>query len=189
MPASLLLFSQNKIDLGFRAGVSTSKLYTNLSDYTKENIVGYQAGTFLRVFIKKKFLFEPEAYFVKKGGDLFNDTDDEVKINMNTLDVPLLFGFKLLDLEFTKLLIYTGPVMSFAHNKTIEYIKGGIEDPEQSAEDMLKSTNWAYQLGGSVDVFIFTLDLRYEWGLNDIYKGDQVFRPNVFLVGLGVRIF
>jgi hypothetical protein len=197
LPAILLILlwqgtnGQNKVDLGFRAGVSTSKLYTNLSDYNPDNIIGYQAGMFMRFFIKKAILFEPEAYFVKKGGDLFNSLNSEIQVELNTLDVPLLFGFKILDLDFTRLLIYTGPVMSFQYsdNSTIEYSDGSPDDPFGFASDMLKKTNWAYQLGGSFDLFIFTLDVRYEWGLNDIYQGDEVFRPNVFLIGLGVRIF
>lgn len=191
LPA-LSTLSQNRVDFGFRGGISTSKVYTDLSDYTSDKITGYQGGAFLRIFFTKHILFEPEAYFTKKGGELFNnDNGDEKQINfeISSIDVPLLLGIKFLDLEFTKLLIYTGPVMSFAHEKAVEFIENGQEDFQKSAEHLLESTNWGYQVGGSLDIFIFTLDLRYEWGLNDIYEGDNQFRENAFLIGLGIRIF
>lgn len=184
--------SQNRVDFGFRGGISTSHASTDLSDYTSDKITGYQGGAFLRIFFTKHIVFEPEAYFTKKGGELFkndNGSDNQINFEISSLDVPLLLGIKFLDLEFTRVLIYTGPVMSFAHEKTVEFIENGIEDFQKSAEHLLESTNWGYQVGGSLDIFMFTLDLRYEWGLNDIYEGDNQFRENAFLIGLGIRIF
>ncbi len=184
--------SQNKVDFGFRGGISTSHVSTDLTDYTSDKITGYQGGAFLRIFFTKHIVFEPEAYFTKKGGELFqNDNGDDNQINfeINSIDVPLLLGIKFFDMEFIRLLVYTGPVMSFAHDKSVEFIKNGIEDFEKSAVDLLESTNWGYQVGGSLDIFIFTLDVRYEWGLNDIYEGDNQFREDAFLIGLGIRIF
>lgn len=184
--------SQNKVDFGFRGGISTSHIYTDLSDYTSEKITGYQGGVFLRIFFTRHFVFEPEAYYTKKGGELYKKEDgseDQINFEINSLDVPFLLGIKLFDLEFTRLLIYTGPVMSIANGKTVEFLKDGKIDLQKSAEQLLENTNWGYQLGGSLDISIFTLDLRYEWGLNDIYEGDYQFRENAFLLGLGIRIF
>jgi hypothetical protein len=184
--------SQNRVDFGFRGGISTSQVSTDLSDYTSDKITGYQGGAFLRIFFTKHIVFEPEAYFTKKGGELFNNdngNENQISFEINSIDVPLLLGIKFFDLDFTRLLIYTGPVMSFAHDKSVEFIENGDEDFQKSASHLLESTNWSYQLGGSLDILIFTLDLRYEWGLNDIYEGDNQFRENAFLIGLGIRIF
>jgi len=180
------------VDFGFRGGISTSQIYTDLSDYTSDKITGYQGGAFLRIFFTKHIVFEPEAYFTKKGGELYKKEDgseDQINFEINSLDVPLLLGIKFFDLEFTRVLIYTGPVMSFAHDKTVEFIEDGMVDFQKSAEYLLENTNWGFQLGGSLDISIFTLDLSYEWGLNDIYEGDDQFRQNAFLLGLGIRIF
>lgn len=187
-----IVHSQNVVDFGFRAGISTSRIYTDLSDYNQENILGYQGGAFFRFFIKKKLLFQPEGYFVKKGGDLIHlegGTDDFINFTVHSFDVPLLVGFKLIDIGFSRLMIYTGPVMSFAHDKTVEFVENGQQDPLKSAENLIENTNWGYQVGGSLDVLMFTLDVRYEWGLTDIYEGDGTFKPNLFLIGLGVRVF
>ncbi len=185
-------YSQNRVDFGLRAGIATSDLYTDLDDYTSDKILGYQAGAFFRIFFTKNILIQPEAYFVRKGGELINnhdDTEDKISFELNSLDVPLLIGIKFLDLEFTRIVIYTGPVISFAQGKTVEFIEDGKLDLQKSTEYLIENTNWGFQLGGSLDVFIFTLDFRYEWGLNDIYQGDDQFRQNAFLLGVGIRLF
>jgi hypothetical protein len=189
---TVFISAQNVADFGFRAGFSTSKIYTNLSNYNQENITGYQAGVFFRFFIKKKILFQPEGYFVKKGGNLFHSegsNEDEISFTINSFDVPVLVGFKLVDVGFSRLMIYTGPVMSFPHNKTVNFTENGQQDAFKSDEQLIHSMNWGYQVGGSLDILMFTLDVRYEWGLTDIYDGSDTFKPNVFLMGLGVRIF
>ncbi len=189
---TLGLSSQNRVDFGLRAGITTSEIYTDLDDYTSDRIMGYQAGAFFRIFLTKNILLEPEAYFVKKGGELFSNGDDsENKINfeVNSIDVPLLIGIKFLDLEFTRIIVYTGPVISFAQGQNVEFIEDGKLDLQKSTEYLIENTNWAYQVGGSLDIFFFTLDLRYEWGLNDIYQGEDKFRQNAFLLGVGIRLF
>ncbi|HNS16462.1 MAG TPA: porin family protein [Bacteroidales bacterium] len=189
---TLGLCGQNRVDFGLRAGIATSEIYTDLDDYTSDKILGYQAGAFFRIFITKNILIQPEAYFVKKGGELIynnDDTEDKVSFEVSSLDVPLLLGFKFLDLEFTRIILYAGPVMSFAQGKSLEFIEDGKLDIQKSTEYLLQNTNWGFQAGGSIDILIFTLDLRYEWGLNDIYQGDDQFRQNAFLLGVGIRLF
>ncbi len=67
-----------------------------------------------------------------------------------------------------------------------------IQDPLQDSD--FKNIAWGMDVGAGVDVFFLSLDLRYEFGLNNIYNpadGDdsQKMKSNVFIVSLGFKIF
>ncbi|MCL6101574.1 MAG: hypothetical protein M1292_03675, partial [Bacteroidetes bacterium] len=53
---------------------------------------------------------------------------------------------------------------------------------------------WDYQLGAGVDVLMFTLDVRYEWGLSKSFDTTNLgsnftSKGNTFTVSLGFKIF
>jgi len=125
---STSLFAQ--FDLGVKGGITISGLTTNVSDITKEDILGYQGGAFIRIFLKKMILIQPEGYFTSKGGKLFTSTSEHEKeyhVGINTLDVPLCFGIKFLDLKIIKIMAYAGPVASFVTGKSLDIYQDGAE--------------------------------------------------------------
>jgi hypothetical protein len=186
---SSLAYSQ--LDFGIRGGVTTSKLYTNLNDYNSENIIGYQAGAFLRIFTGKHLFIQPEGYVTRKGGNLTSSSEEKkYEVQINSIDVPVLLGLKFLDLKVTRLTVYGGPVISFASKRTINYYEDGIQVVPPDPHEKINSTNWGLQAGASVDVLIFTVDVRHEWGMNDILDDPSAELKNgVWLIGLGIRLF
>ena len=178
-----------QLNLGIKGGIITSKLYTSLSDYNEQSITGYYGGAFLRIKMNKMFL-EPEVYYIHKGGDLFSSSEDkDYEIRLNTLDVPLLLGLKLIDLKVLKLSAIAGPVASFVTNNSVTYTQGGIhyEDPDISND--LNNINWGLQVGGMMDILMFTIDVRYEIGLNDILNNNNnQLTNNIFLIGIGLKL-
>ena len=60
--------------------------------------------------------------------------------------------------------------------------------PINSADD-LKNSTWSVQMGGGIDVFFVTLDVRYEMGVDNIYNGssDVEMKNNIFNVSLGIK--
>lgn len=190
------LFAQLPFNFGIKAGVTTSKLTTDIGE-TQSAILNFQGGAFARVNIKK-FYIQPEIYFTKKGGEIKDSIEVNggvgiKKINLNTIDVPLLIGYKLFDAKLVNLRVMAGPVMSFVIKKDPKITSNG-QNVEVGDDFLIKKNfenqTWAIQAGAGMDVLMFSLDIRYEWGLNDIYKPSQAdFKNNIFLVSLGWKIF
>ena len=191
IPLFLSIQSFAQLDFGLRGGVTTSKLYSNISDYNSDNILGYHGGAFLRVFVGKHPFIQPEAYYCLKGGDLLNSVEQkQYEIKINSLDIPLLVGVKFLDLKITKLTVYGGPVLSFISQKSVNYYEDGIQVIPPDPETQLKNSSWGVQAGASLDVLILTLDIRHEWGLTDLLENSETeLKSGVWLIGLGIRLF
>ena len=143
--------------LGPKIGVNMSKLSTNIEDVTEDMKTGFQFGAFAR--FGKKLYVQPEVLFSTKGGTLSNYSEDAtVKVNLNTVEIPVEVGFKLLNLKVVSLNIMGGPSASFVVKEEIE-INKEIENP--ITEDHIKNTIWNFNLGIGVDVLMFTFDVRY----------------------------
>ena len=83
-----------------------------------------------------------------------------------------------------------GPVVNFIIGTKIEADEL-IQDPLQDSD--FKNAAWGMDVGAGVDVFFLTLDLRYEFGLNNIYivpdgGQDQSMKSNLFIVSLGFKL-
>ena len=130
------------------------------------------------------------AFSHYEGGTLKTDGMDlETKITLNTIEIPVEVGFKLLNLNVVSLNIMGGPSASFVVKEEIE-INKEIENP--ITEDHIKNTIWNFNLGVGVDVLMFTFDVRYNWGLNNILEpiGEQSneMKNNMWTVSLGWKI-
>jgi len=192
------LFAQLPFNFGIKAGVTTSKLTTDIGE-TQSAILNFQGGAFARINIKK-FYIQPEIYFTKKGGEIKDSMEYNngqilavKKVKLNTVDIPLLIGYKLFDAKLVNLRVMAGPVMSFVIKKDPKITSNG-QNVEVGDDFLIKKNfenqTWAIQAGAGMDVLMFSLDIRYEWGLNDIYKPSQAdFKNNIFLVSLGWKIF
>lgn len=179
-----LTFGQ--LTLGPKIGLTMSKLKTNFENVTEEMKTGFQFGAFAR-FGKKTFV-QPELMFTKKGGTLVVTDVGKSKVDLGTMQVPVMVGYRLLNLEVVSLHIMGGPALSFITNKEIT-----IEEGDEFIKDTnIKDAIWSFQLGAGVDVLMFTLDVRYEWGLNNIYDpqgGDaKDMKNNLWNISLGWKI-
>jgi len=182
-----MAFAQLPISLGIKAGLTTSKLSTDLDDYNEKSILSYQAGLFARIK-GKKFYLQPEVYFTHKGGELKTDNsifnDNEIKLN--TLDIPILLGYKIADLKVANIRVMGGPVLSFVTDKDLKYSLGGINITDGD----LKDNNWALQLGIGADALMFTFDIRYEYGITDISDIEGIeLKNNIVVFSLGYKFF
>jgi len=180
-------FSQ-KVNFGPKIGYSASKLSTNLPDITESARHNFMAGLFLRV--GNKLYLQPELMYHSRGGVL--DSAGQVQtVKFNNLEIPVMVGFKLLDLKVFNLRFMGGPVASFMLSKDVTF-NDVIQDPFSEAD--FKDMIWGLDVGLGVDVLFLTLDVRYEFGLNNIYKsteGGQSYdmKNNLFTVGLGFKLF
>ncbi|MGQ7869926.1 porin family protein [Sunxiuqinia sp. sy24] len=169
--------AQLPLNLGLKGGFTSSKLSTDLSQYSEESISNFHAGAFARVNIGRIYV-QPEAYFSSKGGDL----EENGMINsfdLKTVDVPVLLGLNLLKKGPIALRANAGPVFSFVTKKEL--------NSDVFDKDKLEDNFLAWQYGVGVDVMMFTLDVRMENGSGDLYSGPDL-KSKSFVISLGFKI-
>jgi len=181
---SIAIFSFGGIfDLGVKAGMNSAKFTVNqsLDELKADAKAGYEFGAFMRVGGKHLY-FQPEVNYVTKNSTVTTSTYTATT-QYSSMQVPLLAGFKFLDIKAASLHLITGPALSFAPKATIDDIKQNIED----------KSAWTWQLGAGVDILIFTVNLRYEWGLTDFNLDNvqnTVFKDGqTFTISLGLKLF
>jgi hypothetical protein len=199
----IVTISFGQLNLGLVGGLTVSNLSTDLSDYKNDARLGYKAGAFAR--IGSKLHLQPEIYFsAKRAGfsyDLKAGSDiSRVKhvITFNTIDVPVLVGYKIFNPPLLNIRLNAGPVASFITGNKIETTENGVKAiTSEKFEKSFQNVNWGFQFGGGLDFSFLTFDSRYELGLNNIYNKpnsapDNDFSEimkNVFFVCIGFKFF
>ncbi|TSA28551.1 MAG: PorT family protein [Bacteroidetes bacterium] len=196
MKRSILLFALvltsaivlGQFTIGPKVGYNASKLSTSLDTVSSTFKSGFQIGVFVR--IGKRFYVQPELYYTTQGSEFKSNKDIwEQKVNIGSLDIPLLVGFKLLNAKVVNLRILAGPMASFVVNRSVK-ISGIVTEPIENAD--INSVNWAVQAGAGLDVLFMTLDVRYQIGLNNLIKTIETAtinsKNNVWVVSLGFKI-
>lgn len=175
-----------QFSIGPKIGYSASKLSTNLDTIKESAKNNFQIGVFFR--FGKKLYLQPELSYATSGGTLkMEGSTAKEEIKLNTLCVPVLVGYKLINAKVFNLRVLAGPVANFVVNKTVDFNQT-YPAPVQEAD--LKNVAWGMDVGAGVDVLFLTLDLRYEFGLNNIYNGSgsHSIKSNVFIVSLGFKL-
>ncbi len=191
------IFAQLPLSLGVKIGFNSSKMpteFTNISDVKDQAKTGFLTGAFLRVNLPVIYL-QPEVYFTKKGGNFQSSTlyPNQVYTQqtvLNTIDVPVLVGVKLINLKVVNFRLMAGPVASFVSSQDISKQLNGVDPNATLPPEKLKKTIWGIQAGAGIDVLKFSLDVRYEWGLNNIsdYTGMTT-KTKLLNVSLGMKLF
>lgn len=178
-----ILHAQETVSLGVSVGMNMSSLPsvrkndTVVIDISNQAVKGYQAGLVLRIPVKR-FVIQPELFFAMKGGDItynFSKPDSATLVNSFTkkvriynIDIPIMVGFKLVDKESFKMRLMAGPVASLIIDKTVDFNATGVH--ADLAKTDLNSVIWNVQTGIGLDIWKFTIDARYEFGLSELSK-------------------
>ncbi len=187
-------FAFGQISLGPKVGFNTSKLTTDLNEITSEFSNSFNFGVFLRV--GKKFYVQPEVNWVTTGGVFKKPEIDNIKpinqtVEMKTIEIPVIVGWRIINFGVGNVRILAGPSASIVTDKTVSTSdENAFINPikEADIEDMI----WGFNVGAGVDVLMFTLDVRYQMGLNEVIKKVEGFdfnaKNNIFAVSLGWKI-
>lgn len=193
-------------DLGIKGGFNSTKITTDkplqaLEDYTFDDFKsdvsgGFNVGAFARIGGRVIYLQPELLYSLRKGETAINYNDGDgggnitvnQKIKLKSIQIPVLVGFKLLDLKLASVRAFTGPAMSIVLDDS-ESIFDMDNTGFQPAE--FKNNIWDWQLGAGVDLLNFTFDVRYAWGLTDFTEGnlDFVNKGNTLTFSVGFKIF
>lgn len=214
--AVLLLFvsfTYAQLNFGIKAGYNSSLGINDLGSVTNgtynyksakaELSNGFQAGVFLRMGFSKLY-FQPELLYAmgKKDYNMtVNDANNNItgtfnkNVTVSTVDVPLLLGYKLLDLnKIANIRVFAGPKLRFNAGSSLDYnnISNGINVNDLQKD--VKAAQLGLEAGFGVDVLMLTLDFRYQV-INDMYQTkiadltiDKI-PANTFVISLGWKIF
>lgn len=179
---SLTSFAQ--IELGVKAGLSTSSLQDESFGFDREGRqdlrlaledadYGYQLGLLARIPFGEKFLLQPELTFNTSSATYqFDDPDDSFtqafKERYNDVNVPILLSYKLAFLR-----VNAGPVGHFFVNS-----RSDLRD-DAGIDRTWETLHLGYALGVGLDVGPITLDVRYdgnfsEYGETFTFRGAEV---------------
>ena len=205
-------FANAQINFGIKAGYNSSlggndlgsitNGSYNLNSVKSEYKNGFQAGAFLRLGFNKVY-FQPELLYAmgKKSYNMSvtdensNTTTFDKNVTISTVDVPLLLGFKVLDLKLANIRVFAGPKLRFNAGSTLDYknITGGGFNTADLQKDV-KAAQLGLEAGFGVDVLMLSLDFRYQV-INDMYQTklkdltiDKI-PANTFVISLGWKIF
>lgn len=173
--------AQETIEAGLKAGLNTSKISMNLSDYTPQTVNKFQFGAYAR-FNLSRFYIQPEAYFNSKGGEYIDKISPSTinSFDLNTIDVPALVGFKVIDQKAYNLRVLAGPVFSFVTSKSVS---------SQLTETAIKNSFFGWQYGVGADFLFMTLDARMESLSSNLYATPNFDSKNgTFVISLGFKI-
>jgi hypothetical protein len=194
---TVVLSSFAQLDFGVKGSINSSKIITGsplnytYSDFVTDAKSGYNIGVFAR--IGKKVYLQPELLYCTKNSQTNSASSagepGVQKVNLKTIQVPVLVGLKLINLKVASIRAFTGPAMSFVSSGSS--VSSNLPNFEPKN---FKNNIWDWQLGASLDVLLFTFDVRYEWGLTNISEGDItnigfVDKGKTLTFSLGIKFF
>ena len=213
------------IAIGPKVGYQTAKLSYDKADIKAGFANHFTAGIFGRVTVGRIYV-QPEVLYFKttnifdatvtgtESNNLFNlPTGANVNVTLNSmnLQVPIMLGVNILNLDLITLRAQVGPTANFVlQSKTLfdetYTLEGQQHDLDNTTTDQdfdTKSIAWGLQAGLGVDVLKrITLDVNYNFGLSNVFESlsqtplSQTFdfnnidntKQNMFMVTVGIKL-
>lgn len=221
-------FAGGGIDLaiGPKIGYQTAKLSYNKANIKSDFSNHFTAGVFGRVTVGRVYV-QPEVLYFKttnvfdasvvgvESDNLFNlPTGAHLNLTLNqmNLQVPIMIGVNIIDLDIVTLRAQVGPTANFTLKSQTLYDETYTLDGQQFELDQnnattdknfdTKSISWGVQAGLGVDILKrITLDINYNFGLskmfeklNDTQLGETFdftnidnTKQNLFMVTIGYK--
>tara|TARA_R110002050_G_scaffold244268_1_gene380928 strand:- start:84615 stop:85196 length:582 start_codon:yes stop_codon:yes gene_type:complete len=154
-------FSQINLGLKIGGNYNFNGFESDSLDLSFNNAVSFQGGGLIRLKIKKVHLQVEGLFTQRKGEALYNSGSS--RINFYSFDVPLIIGFKLIDLKVVKLRLNAGLIPSFTMAQFGDLDKNSYNDSFYSATG-----------GVSLDIPLFLFDFRYQGAIGDYYQLQNV---------------
>ena len=184
---------------GPQIGYTASNLTVNQSEVENNLKSNLLIGAFAR--FGKKIYVQPEINWLTQGSvlkypSLSDPTPVEQKITLNTIQIPLSLGWRMINLDVVNIRIMAGVSANFVLDTKIDTENG--DGNEYLLPSDFDNMQWQWQAGVGVDILMFAVDLKYFGGLNNIMEKDiQVdsenyvisSKSNLFEVTVGWKIF
>jgi len=155
---------------GIKGGLNVSNIITDeVND--KDARYGFHGGVYGQLFVNEGFAIQPELNYSTKGNKVitaFGIIDQETKLNLSYLDVPVLAVFKLGNAAE----IHAGAYWAYLVGANIDTDGDLGDDFRQLDRDNFD--NWDYGLVGGVGFNFGDVQVgaRYNYGLNEIARSE-----------------
>ncbi|WP_337967038.1 porin family protein [uncultured Flavobacterium sp.] len=170
------------IHVGIKGGSNFSELPVT-DGFSSKYAVGYFVGAMGR-FDFKRFYIQNEILYSEKSSKIEKTSLSASKnAKWRSLEMPLLIGYKVIDLSTLNVRVFGGGVYSYVLDENISSL-----NQLKNSYTKFNKSNIGYQVGAGVEMWKFTLDLVYQGGLNNISK-DFNSKTNSFNVSVGYFIF
>ncbi len=183
MLLSVSIGAREKFNLGVKGGANFSEISWNAGDYSSESVTKAQFGAFAR-FCFGRIYVQPEINFSSKGGEFDPDVLPKLaSFDYNTMDVPVLIGFKLINGGQYNIRAFAGPLYSNIIAKDIN-----LHDLLDKA--FYKDRYMGIQYGLGFDLFFLTIDGRVENGLQNFYsQPGYSLKDQNYMISVGIKLF
>jgi len=186
-----------KVKFGVKGGMNLSTLGSdmkdNLKDYeglSQKTRIGFHIGAFADVELMENFYIQPGLFYSSKGLKA-KDGGDEMKVNLNYLEIPILASYRIAISDKIKWHINAGPYLAYGLGGKIKTkyddgwddddwddyysVRGGDWDDEddywgdyEDDDDDIKAFD---EKGGDLKRFDFGLSLGTGIEFNAFYVG------------------
>jgi hypothetical protein len=168
--------SATPVNIGIKAGANYSTLIRQDRKLSADYRLGYVGGAFVRLNINK-FYIQPEVLlsskntFIRTGfstdnSNPGNPVSSSSTVKLNSVDVPLLLGLKIIQTDQLNLRLMAGPLASIVFDsRGME----GLFSSETPVKDAYNQSVWGYQAGIGADFGSITVDAVYESSFNEAY--------------------
>jgi len=139
--------------------------------------VGLHVGALVHLPVTKRFSLQPEVVFSTQGAKTDLGSDDDFRISLNYLNVPILAKFKAGSGFFAE----TGPQLGFLLNAQA---KAGGKSAD--IQEFYKKTDFGWAFGVGYQVLQVGVNARYNLGLMNIREDDGNIKARNGVFQLGV---
>lgn len=166
------------VHIGIKGGSNYSELPVS-KGFNSEYAAGYFGGVMAR-FDFKRFYIQNEILYSEKSSKIEKTTlMDSKNAKWRSIEVPLVIGYKVVDLDALNVRVFGGGVYSYVLDENFSSL-----NQLKDAYTKFDKSNIGYQVGAGVEFWKFTLDFTYQGGLNNVSKSFSS-KPNSFNVGVG----
>lgn len=152
-------------NIGIKGGLNAYTIKTDNSS-NAETKLGYHIGLIGHIHISDQFALQPELVYSVQGAQ-YTVAGEEVNLNLNYLNVPLLFQY-MFDNGFR---LQAGPQLGF-----LASAKSEVNNNDTDVKDNFEKIDVGLGLGASYvnPISNFGVDVRYNAGLTNINKIGSV---------------
>ncbi|WP_265132058.1 porin family protein [Chryseobacterium oranimense] len=168
--------------IGIKGGANFTKTSAGSSSLEGKYGFGYQGGIMTRMDIGRIYV-QGEALFNKRKTSFDSKDGSSPKLTWNSVDVPIVIGYKLINDKDFNVRAFAGGVYSYALKNNLSTSKA-LQDGFKNFD----KSNIGITGGIGIDYKNFSADLRYETGLSSISKEFKS-KPHSFTLGIGYFLF
>ena len=167
LAVGLALPAAAQTTFGVRAGLNVADVSNTFEDFDDFGVdaqprLGFVGGVFAEVPLSPSFAVRPEVLYSQKGARAdFNDSDGDLALKIDYLEIPVLARFGVPVSPTLGLGLLVGPAVAFKLNESID----GFDDRD---EDVVDAVDYGVVAGGEVGSGPFFVDLRYTFGLASV---------------------